>query len=251
MVNLEKPILKEIIKDNLIECFLISGLSQKKKVINNSESFTPQCNHKNCELNHSYISQIYFRLEKPESIFEQIDSNLISNLIFPSGIKICFGNNIVNNNVKKRSSLQFKKADFSFNVLTDISGKRYYIYSIIFFIKLESDEFKEFYKEYDDIKGINNKFNICNNDYFIPFSLSIISKMFDIDKFNIILIYLYTTFNTNSMKSELFDNELVHLIYEIPTPPINSKIRIFLPSRILNFRIIKFRILIFIQKSNR
>ena len=230
IIELEKPILKEIMKDNLIECFLISGLSQNKNIIQSSKSYNSQCNHKNCELNQSYSSEIFYRIQKPNSIFEEIESNLLTNLIFPSGIKICFGKNFFKNLVKKRSSLQFKKTDYSFNVLTDINGKRYYIYSIIFFIKFELDEFIVFYKEYSDIKGINNKFNIEKNDIFVPFSFSIISKIFDITKFNIILKDLYTTFNTNEMKIELFDNELVHLLFETPVPPINSKIKIFLPN---------------------
>lgn len=226
IIHLEQPILKEIIKDNLIECFLISGLSKTKKIISNSESYFPQCKHKNCLFNNSYNSQIFFKLQKPNSIFEEMEQNLISNLIFPYGIKICFGQNFFNNLVKKRSSLQFKNADFSFNVLTDIKGKRYYIYSLIFFIKFEINEFNEFYEEYNDIEGINNKLN----NIFIPFSFSIISKFFDIEKFNIILKDLFITFNSSELQNELFDNQLIHLIFEIPAPPINSKLKLFLPN---------------------
>jgi len=231
LIHLEQPILKEITKENLIECFLIAGLSQSKKIINNSESFLAQCKHKNCEFNNSYYSQIFFRLQKPNSIFEEIDSNLISNLIFPNGIKICFGDNFFNNFVKNRNILKFKNTEFSFNVLTDLNGKRYYIYSLIFFIKFEFQEFIEFYKDYGDIKGINtNKFNISDTNIFIPFSFSLISKIFDIEKFNIILNDLFISFKTNEINSELFDNELVHLIFEIPFPPLNSKFKIFLPN---------------------
>ena len=231
LIHLEQPILKEITKENLIECFLIAGLSQSKKIINNSESFLAQCKHKNCEFNNSYYSQIFFRLQKPNSIFEEIESNLISNLIFPNGIKICFGDNFFNNFVRKKNILKFKNTDFSFNVLTDINGKRYYIYSLIFFIKFEFQEFIEFYKEYEDIKGINtNKFNFSYTYIFIPYSFSIISKIFDIEKFNVILNDLFISFKTNEINSESFDNELVHLIFEIPFPPLNSKFKIFLPN---------------------
>ena len=231
LIHLEQPILKEIEKDNLIECFLISGLSQSKKILDNSELYITQCNHKNCKFNNSYNSQIFFRLQKPNSNFKEIDSNLITNLIFPSGIKICFGDYYFNNSMKKRNSLKFKNTDFYFNVLTDIKGKRFYIYSIVFFIKFELKEFEEFYKEYNDIKYIiTKKFNIPSNNVFIPFSFSLISKIFDISKFNIILNDLFISFKTNQMKSELFDNELIHLIFEIPSPPSNSKFKIFLPS---------------------
>ena len=218
LIHLEKPELKEIFEENIIECFLASGLSKTKKIINKSESYKPQCNHKNCELFPSYNSEVFFRIQKSKSIFEEIDSNLITNLIFPSGIKICFEQNIlINNLIKKRKSLQFRKADYSFNVLTDLQGNRYYIYSIIFFIKFELKEFFEFYNEYIDIKDLNK------NNIFVPFSFSIISKFFDINKFNIILNDLYISFNTNELNTENFDKELIHLLYEIPIPPINSK----------------------------
>ena len=234
LIHLEQPILKDIVEDNLIECFLISGLSKSKKIINNSESYIPQCNHKNCQNNLSYSSEIFFRLQKSKSIFEEMDSNLITNLIFPSGIKICFEQNILKSNlIKQRNSLQFKKANYSFNVLTDLNGKRYYIYSIIFFIKFYLKEFFDFYNEYKDIKYLNTTefFDVSNNNnIFIPFSFSIISKFFDINKFNIILKDLYISFNTNELNTEFFDNELIHLLYEIPTPPINSKFNIFLPN---------------------
>ena len=229
--QLEQPILKEVIKDNLVECFLISGLSQSKQEIKNSEGYISQCNHKNfCEKNISYFSQIFFRLQKPNSIFEKIDSNLISNLIFPNGIKICFGyNKYLNNFVKNRNFSFFKNSNFSYNVLTDINGKRYYIYSLIFFIKFDYNDFSEIYKDYKNIGGIDcSKLN--NKNIFIPYSFSVISKIFDVEKFNIILKDLYITFSSNEFKPELFDNELVHLIFEIPSPPENSKIKIFLPN---------------------
>ena len=227
-IHLEQPMLKEIIKDNLIECFLITGLSLINQKLKNSENYISQCNHKNfCEKNNSYNSQIFFRLQKPNSIFEKIDSNLIKNLIFPNGIKICFGyNKYLNNFIKNRNCSFFKKSNFTYNILTDINGNRYYIYSIIFFIKFNCNDFSEIYKDYKDIE-INN----CrNNNIFIPFSFSIISKIFDVEIFNIILKDLFMTFNSSEFNSELFDNELIHLIFEIPSPPENSKIKIFLPN---------------------
>ena len=227
-IHLDQPILKEIIKDNLIECFLITGLSILNQKIKNSENYISQCNHKNfCEKNNAYNSQIFFRLQKPNSIFEKIDSNLIKNLIFPNGIKICYGyNKYLNNIVKSRNCSFFKKSNFSYNILTDINGNRYYIYSIIFFIKFNYNDFSEIYKDYKDIE-INN-YN--NNNIFIPFSFSIISKIFDVEIFNIILKDLFITFNSSEFNSELFDNELIHLIFEIPFPTENSKLKIFLPN---------------------
>ena len=226
-IHLDQPILKEIIKDNLIECFLITGLSILNQKIKNSENYISQCNHKNfCEKNNAYNSQIFFRLQKPNSIFEKIDSNLIKNLIFPNGIKICYGyNKYLNNIVKSRNCSFFKKSNFSYNILTDINGNRYYIYSIIFFIKFNYNDFSEIYKDYKDIE-INN----YNNNIFIPFSFSIISKIFDVEIFNIILKDLFITFNSSEFNSELFDNELIHLIFEIPFPTENSKLKIFLPN---------------------
>lgn len=222
-ISLEQEILKEIIKDNLIECFLISGLSKNRAIINNSELYIPQCKHKFCKFNDSYYSQIFFKLNKQNSIFNEINSDLISNLIFPNGIKICHGPNIKDNSIKNRNGFQNINSEFSFNILTDINGKKHYIYSLIFFIKFTFEEFIEYFGEY---KNIKNK----NNIIFIPFSFSIISKFFDIDNFNIILNDLFMIFSTNENNTDSFDNELIHLIYEVPLPPINSKIKLFLPN---------------------
>ena len=230
-INLEQPILKEIIKDNLIQCFLITGLSQSKLKIKNSEKYKPQCGHKKCEKYGSYISQIFFRLQKPNSIFDKIESNLISNLIFPNGIKICYGNNhYFSNIIKNRNFSQSKNANYTYNILTDINGNRYYIYSMIFFITFEFNDFIEIYKDYNNDENIEEINTKLNNNIFIPFSFSIISKIFDYEKFNLILKDLYITFTSNVLKPELFDEELIHLIFEIPHPPLNSKLKIFLPN---------------------
>ena len=235
-ISLGKPKLKEIIKNNLIDCFLVSGLSKTKRELPNSESYISQCKHKNCQYNKSYASDILFRLQKPNLLnFSEIDSLSISNLIFPYGIKICFGDNYLNHLFKKRSSSQFQEAEFSFNILTDIKGKRYYIYSLIFFIQFEFKEFIEYFKEYKKI-NINIRTSsrtskqINNYTIFIPFSFSLISKIFDLENFYKILNDIYTTFFTSQMEIEKFDNELIHLIFEIPSPPLNSKIKIFLPN---------------------
>ena len=232
-INLEKPKLTEIIKDNLIECFLISGLSQNKKELPNSESYTPQCKHKNCQYYKSYISDIIYRLQKPGmSNFSEIDSSSISNLIFPYGIKICFGKNCLNPLFKKRSSSQFQEAEYSFNILTDIKGKRYYIYSLIFFIQFEYKEFIKYFKEYENINIKSSTIiskNINNNTIFIPFAFSLISKIYNLENFNKILNDVYTVFYSSQMDNDTFDNELIHLIFELPSPPINSKIKLYLP----------------------
>ena len=231
-VPLEKPKLKEIVKNNLIECFLISGLSQNKKTLSNSESYASQCKHRNCQYNKSYSSDILFRLQKPNSNFSEIESSSISSLIFPYGIKICFGDNYLSPVFKKRSSTLFQKSEFSFNVLTDIKGKRYYIYSLIFFIQFEYEEFIKYFKEYKDINikstAIISK-QINKTEIFVPFAFSLISKINNLENFNLILNDLYTTFYSSKMDSDIFDNELIHLIFELPLPPINSMVKIYLP----------------------
>ena len=202
-ISLDKPKLKEIIKDNLIECFLVSGLSQNKKELANSESYTPQCKHKNCQYYKSYTSDILYRLQKPnKSNFSEIDSSSISNLIFPYGIKICFGQNYLNPLFKKRSSSQFQEPEYSFNILTDIKGKRYYIYSLIFYIQFEYKEFIEYFNEYKNINikstTIINK-HIENNLIFIPFAFSLISKIYNLENFYKVLNDIYSAFYSSPM----------------------------------------------------
>ena len=231
-VPLEKPKLKEIMKNNLIECFLISGLSQNKRPLSNSESYFSQCKHRNCQYNKSYSSDILFRLQKPNSNFAEIESSSISSLIFPYGIKICFGDNYLNPIFKKRSSTLFQETEYSFNILTDIKGKRYYIYSLTFFIQFEYEEFIKYFKEYKDINIKSTTLiskQINKSKIFVPFAFSLISKINNIDNFNLILNDLFTTFYSSKMDSDIFDNELIHLIFELPLPPINSIVKIYLP----------------------
>ena len=232
-ISLEKPKLKEIINNNLIDFFLIAGLSQNKQPLANSESYIPQCKHKNCQYNNSFIADILYRLQKPNiSNYSEIDSASIANLIFPYGIKICYGQNYLTPLFKKRSSTQFQEPDYSFNVLTDIKGKRYYIYSLIFFIYFEYKEFIKYFHEYKDINTKSTTIiskQINNQNLYIPFSFTLISKVFDLDNFYKILNDLYTTFYSSQMEGDIFDNELINLVFELPGPPINSKIKIYLP----------------------
>ena len=233
-ISLGKPKLKEIIKNNLIDCFLVSGLSKNKKELPNSETYISQCKHKNCQYNKSYASDILFRLQKSNLYnISEIDSLSISNLIFPYGIKICFGHNYLNHIFKKRSSSQFQEAEYSFNILTDIKGKIHYIYSLIFFIQFEFEEFIQYFNEYKSI-NINSSTivskQIKNNSIYVPFAFSLISNIFDLENFYKILNDLYTTFFTSQMNIEKFDNELINLIFELPAPPLNSKMKIFLPN---------------------
>ena len=236
-IILQKPKLKEIINYNLIDCFLISGLSKNKKALQNSESYAPQCKHKNCQYNKSYNPEIIYRLQKPNisNSISEIESSSFANLIFPYGIKLCFGENYLNHLLKKRSSTQFQEAEYSFNVITDIKGKRYYIYSLIFFIQFD---FQEFIKYFNDYKDINIKSSLIkeNTKIFAPFSFSIISKMYDSQNFFTILNDLYSTFYSSQMDNEIFDNELIHLIFEVPSPPLNSTMKLFLPYSYLEIK---------------
>ena len=230
-IILKKPKLKEIINYNLFDCFLISGLSKNKKSLKNSESYAPQCKHKNCQYNKSYYSEIIYRLQKPNSSnISKIESSDCANLIFPYGIKICYGENYLNHLFKTRNSTQFQEPEYSFNVLTDIKGKRYYIYSLIFFIQFEFKEFIKYFKDYKDI-NIKSSSVISKENYkiYVPFAFSIISKIYDLENIFKILNDLYSTFYSSQMDNDNFDNELIHLIFEVPSPPLNSKIKLYLP----------------------
>jgi hypothetical protein len=214
---------------------LISGLSQNKKPLTNSESYIPQCKHKNCQYNSSFIADILYRLQKPNiPNLSEVDSSSLANLIFPYGIKICFGQNYLNPLFKKRSSTQFQEPDYSFNILTDIKGNRYYIYSLIFYIQFDYKEFIKYFNEYKDINIksttiISKQIKNSDNLLYVPFSFTIISKILNFENFCKILNDLYTTFYSYQMDNDMFDNEIINLIFELPAPPINSKNIIYLP----------------------
>ena len=224
IISLEKPKLIDISENNktLIETFLISGLSKNKKILKNSETYIPQCKHSNCLYNISYNCDIYYYFQKNNCSLN-IESS-IAQLIFTQGCKICYGENINNCCFLKEKNEKYLKGDYSFNVLTDVKGKKYFIYSLIFFIKIEINEFKRYFNEYSNLDTQSSK------NIYIPFAFSLISEILDIINFNIILKDLFYTYQFSKMNIDDFDNELVHLLYEIPYPKNNTKLNIYLPA---------------------
>ncbi len=214
-IKLKTPKLEEVIKDNLINCFLISGLPEKKIVINNSENYISQCKHEECYKNKiSYGSDVIFFLNKKNSSIN-INSQT-SKLIFTKGIKICIS--------EKKGNLKSKIVS---NILTDEERNKFYIHSLLFYIKFNKEEFSFIFSELkEDFKNCNSQF------YYIPFSFSIITKIDSISKCEKILHELYYCFKIN-LDIDYFDNELVHLIYEIPYPQNDSSMSFYLQ----NYRI--------------
>ena len=214
-IKLKNPKLEEVIKDNLINCFLISGLNEKKIEIKNSENFFSQCNHEECYKNKlSFNSNVIFYLNKKNSSIK-INAQT-SKLIFPKGIKICIS--------EKGENL---KSNIFSNVLTDEERNKFYIHSLMFYIKFKREEFSIFFSDLNDyFKNINNQF------FYVPFSFSLITKIDSIFHCEKILYELYYCFKIN-LDTDYLDNEIVHLIYEIPFPQNDSIMSFYLQ----NYRI--------------
>ena len=117
--------------------------------------------------------------------------------------------------------------------MTDVNGDRFYVHSIIFYVKFKYDEFKAFFSDIELNHSLtNNEKEKTNNHSEIisaPFAFSLISKYSSSKAFEPILKNLFFLYKTKLYNTDDFDNELIHIIYEIPAPSQNSSYVLFLP----------------------
>ena len=117
--------------------------------------------------------------------------------------------------------------------MTDVNGDRFYVHSIIFYVKFKYDEFKAFFSDIELNHTLPNnekeKTNNHNEIISAPFAFSLISKYSSSKAFEPILKNLFFLYKTKLYNTDDFDNELIHIIYEIPAPSQNSSYLLFLP----------------------
>ena len=212
IIKLKSKKLEEIIADNLIISFFISGISSNSKQIENSIHYKSICSHKECEEQLSWTPNVLFSFEKKKQKIKPNEGTAM--LVFPTGIKLCINDS--NNNKEYQNEIRF-------NVMTDVSGLRYYLYSIVFYLKFKKEEVPIYFDKIDIIDK-------CNSDVVsIPFAFTLISSHSSLKSFEPILKDLFFLYKTKLYNTDDFDNELVHLIYEVPSPLPNSSYMIFLP----------------------
>ena len=206
--------------DTFCQSIIISGLKPTKaNLMKNSNNFPSICGHNECSQYLSFSPSILYSYQN-KNCSEQIKiSDLISELIFPFGIKVCFLFN---------STQKYPKCEESImNVIHNEKGDKYYIVSFYYYKKLNLKKFQErfkinnFKKEIETIiqKNITNDITI-----FIPESISLISRFPFINQMSQCLKNLISI--TDNSKINLFVN---HIINQVPVPYKNQKIKFYSP----------------------
>ena len=206
--------------DTFCQNIIISGLKQKKLNLLKKTKYCPSnCGHKECSQIYSFSPSILYSYQnktKPEQI--KI-SDLIAELIFPFGIKVCFLFDSTHKYPKCEEPIM--------NVIHNEKGDKYYIVTFFYYKKMNLKKFQErfkinnFKKEIELIlqKNITSDFSI-----FLPEAISLISRFPFINQMSQCLKNLITI--TDNTKINLFVN---HIINQVPVPYKNQKIKFYTP----------------------
>ncbi len=208
--------------DTFCQSIIISGLKPTKaNLIKKSVNFPPTCGHKECSQTLSFTPSILYSYQNKNKIEQIKISDLIAELIFPFGLKVCF----LFDSTKKYPKCE----EPIMNVIHNEKGDKYYMVSFFYYKKLNLKKFQErfkinnFKKEIETIlqKNLTNDISI-----FVPESISLISRFPFINQMSQCLKDLISISDNN--KLNLFVN---HIINQVPVPYKNQKIKFYTPIR--------------------
>lgn len=238
-------------KDNLLarDCFcegffLASFPFKGGKVIEKSQSYPSICNHKQCSMLPAMQPEILFRYPLKDTKTLELN-NLAATICFPSGIKVCYEEEPPET-VKNYST-----------PITNQQGDRYYMMTFHFYFKLLGAEYGKLYEmhplkhhlmkfadSYLDVDKIDKKtaaniqenLDLCQDFGFrdvvyVPYCLCLISKYPYIRQMEACLQSIYgilSGFNPNS--KEQINEIIMFLVHSIPIPPINTRLKFYLPN---------------------
>ena len=207
--------------DTFCQCILISGLKPGKiNTLNSSNFFPSLCKHQQCSQYTSFKPCILFSYQNKNRNDQIQISDLIAELIFPFGAKICFYYDCVQKYPPCEEPIM--------NVIHNEKGDKYYIISFFYYKKLNLKKFLERYKIDNNLKrdielilqkNINNDLTI-----FVPESMSLISRFPFINQMGQCLKAMINI--TDNTKLNLFIN---HIINQVPVPYKNQKIKFYIP----------------------
>ena len=206
--------------DTFCQCILISGLkSNKINLIKESKKFPSLCNHYTCSKYFSFKPSVLYSYQNKTQQDQIQISDLIAELIFPFGLKICFNYDQDKNYPKCEEPIM--------NIINNEKGDKYYIVTFFYYKKMKLKKFIERNKTNDlkkEIELILQK-NITNDlTIFVPESISLISKFPFISQMGQCLKTI-VSINDNT-KLNLFIN---HIINQVPVPYRNQKIKFYTP----------------------
>ena len=205
--------------DTFCQSIIISGLKLKANIIKLSNNFPSICGHKECSLFYSFTPSILYNYQNKNKLDQIKISDLIAELIFPFGIKVCFLYDSIHKYPNCEEPLM--------NVIHNEKGDKYYIVSFIYYKKMNLKKFQErfkvnnFKKEIEQVFQKNITSDIC---IFVPESISLISRFPFINQMSQCLKNLISI--TDNTKLNLFVN---HIINQIPVPYKNQKIKFYTP----------------------
>ena len=206
--------------DTFCQCIVISGLKISKiNMINSNNDFPSLCNHQQCSRYCSFKPSVLYSYQNKTRKDQIQISNLMAELIFPFGIKICFYSDQTQKYPKCEEPIM--------NVIHNEKGDKYYIMSFFYYKKMNLKKFQERFKTNNlkkDLEIILQN-NITNDlNIFVPESISLISRF---PFFNQMSQCLKTIININdNTKLNLFIN---HIINQVPVPYKNQKFKFYTP----------------------
>ena len=206
--------------DTFCQSIIISGLKPAKaNLIKNTKYFPAICEHNQCSQYFSFAPSILYSYQNKNKNDQLKLSDLIAELIFPCGIKVCFLYNITQ---------KYPKCDESImNIIRNEKGDKYYIVSFFYYKKMNLKKFQDRYKVDNfkkEIELILQKNLTTDITILVPESISLISRFPFINQMSECLKNLISI--TDNTKINLFVN---HIINQVPVPYKNQKIKFYIP----------------------
>lgn len=243
-LNYEIKQLDEVDGPTFCEGFFVAGLDRSRlEMIHSFDQTRPNCEHKDCSVLFAYKPKIITKVQKKSKSFSIND--LMSNLCFPQGIKLCFH--------KKESEIK-SQTNFM-TILTNESGERFYLMTYHYYIKIHYLDFQNYYqvdsvKEYlKRIPELGNELNLSGSklDKLIESNLMVCSQFINTEFVYIpqcaglISRYPYASVMEECLESYVklaSDNgadvkELVsflkNIVFEIPASTNDKRVLFYLP----------------------
>ena len=204
--------------DTFCQCVIITGLKPNtSNIIKSSNCFPSLCNHKQCSQYYSFKPSVLYTYQNKTRKEKIQISDLIAELIFPFGLKICFYSD---------QNQKFPLCEEPImNVIHNEKGDKYYMVSFFYYKKMNLKKFQlQSNNLKKDLELILQK-NITNDlTIFVPESISLISKFPFINQMSQCLKTIVNI--KDNTKLNLFIN---HIINQVPVPYRNQKFKFYTP----------------------
>ena len=209
-----KQIPEAVVNDTFCMGFFITSFNMDNpQLIENTTELDSDCGHNFCTNTLAIKPEIIFRYPKKDTNDFEI-SELGASICFPNGIKICYSKN--ENHVRALKNY--------ISVLTNQAGKRYFMVTYHYYLKISSDEFNtnsDYFSSLDS-QMVEN-FNTFEYIY-VPYCLALMTKYPYFNQIEKCLESLrFTLENYDSNPSEVYDL-IIYYLKSIPVPPIGTKL---------------------------